>query len=138
MLAMSDGQDSGLDVDDDQAVAEELDDDRFDDDMIGYPPDRALASLEATAPIETGDVPQDSLEERLWREEPDDLTRADEAVEILEPHPDAAYDTDFAASSRFELAEEPTDDHELVGQIVDPDGSDPAEELAIHVVDEPG
>ena len=34
-----------------------------------FPPDHALASEEARVPGPFGDVPQDSLEERLWREE---------------------------------------------------------------------
>jgi hypothetical protein len=131
---MSDVYDAGVDVNDEQATAEELDDDRFEADKVDYPPDQALASLEAAAPIDTGDVPQDSLEERLWREEPDELPVADEVVELVEPHPDGGYDADFASEATFVLADEVPDDGELLGQAVDPDEAAPAEEAAIHIV----
>jgi hypothetical protein len=131
---------------DDQAIAEELDpdalDDADDDYPSDYPPDRALASQEARLPIDTGDVPQDSLEERLWREEPDVANPVgDAAVEIVDPHPDAGLDPDFAADARTEQAHEPDDDGLTADAYTSSSADDPgtpAEEAAIHVIDEDG
>jgi len=138
---MSD-QAGGIDPTDEQATAEALDGSELgtadDDYPIDYPPDHALASEEARAPIETGDVPMDSLEERIWREEPDQLPPDDGTmVELVEPHADAGLDPDFADASGAELAHQPTDDGTLVADGLDADPADqPAEELAIHVIDE--
>jgi hypothetical protein len=124
---VSDVQQSVPDPDDEQAVAEELDEDRFDGDITDYPPDHALASREAAAPIETGDVPQDSLEERIWREEPDELPPRDEPVLLADP------DADELQPDEVDRLDE---EKQLLGQDIDPEDTPSAEEAAVHVVDD--
>lgn len=134
----------GIDPSDEQATAEALDGselgDPDDDYPEDYPPDRALASEEARALTDLGDVPADSLEERIWREEPDQLPPDDgPRVELLEPHPDAGFDPDFADDSLGEVAHDRIYDGSLVADAFEDDeagrGDQSGEELAIHLVD---
>ena len=140
---MTDASTGGLDPDDDQAVAEALDPELNDWTDTGapadYPPDHALASAEARVVGPTGDVPLDSLEERLWREEPDVLPPADdERIELVEPHPGAGLDPDFEQGSLEEI-DAVDDDGQLSasGLLYAPEDVPPAEEVAVHVVDDP-
>ena len=133
---MSDAYDATRFTDDDQAVAEELDDDRFDGDKADYPPDHALASLEATTRIDNGDVPRDTLEERRWREQPDDLPAPDDSIRLIEPDPDAGHDAAFADLSAFAPGDDVGDGSELLGQATDPDSVPAAEEAAEHIIED--
>jgi hypothetical protein len=138
---MSDQVAGGIDPTDEQATAEALDgselDASNDDYPSDYPPDHALASEEARVPIDTGDVPADSLEERIWREEPDQLPPDDgPGIELVEPHADAGFDPDFADASIGEVGHVPLDDGTSTAEGVEYDRSDqPAEELAVHLLD---
>jgi len=136
---MSDPSSSAPDVDDEQATAEELDEDRFEDDLDDFPPDHPVG-LEAAAPIETGDVPQDSLEERLLREEPDVLQPPEQPdVDLIEPEPDGGFDPEFAAEANALVGSKPDPGGALVADGTDPtDGPYPAEEAAMHVIEPPG
>jgi len=136
---MSDPSNSAPDVEDEQATAEELEEDSFDN-LDDFPPDHPVG-LEAAAPIETGDVPQDSLEERLLREEPDVVVapNAQPDVDLIEPEPDGGFDPDFAAEANALVRSGPDPSGALVADGTDPaDGPYPAEEAAMHVVEPPG
>lgn len=136
--------DARLDIEDDQALAEAFDEDKRDtretDDAVDvddYASEVPLATLEARAPINAGDVPPDSLEDRLWREVPDRLPAAPQHhLQLVEAHPDFGFDPAFAAESEAEFAhagiEAPAAD------AVDAEGDlMSAEEAAMHEIREP-
>lgn len=130
-----------IDTNDDQFVAEEFDEDNLepDVDVDDWGPDHGLAVKEASVVLDSGDVPADSLDERLWREEPDVLRPDTRGFneELIEPHPDFGLDADFASESVAEFAHEVTDGI-AVGDVGGPlETLLPAEEAAIHVVDDP-
>lgn len=104
------------DPDDEQAIAEAIDEDEVDD--VEFPPDAPMGVEDygVTGAEERIDEP---LEERVAREVPDGRERpADVAIGLIDPDGDG-----------------PDETAELVGELGDtPDLS--AEEAAVHIVDE--
>ncbi len=84
-----------------------------------------------------GDVPQDSLEERLWREgpEPQLVVEDDVVVDVIEPDP--AMGIDGADELLYTEATDDEDDGQLTGTALvhEPDDLPAAEESALHVVE---
>jgi hypothetical protein len=115
------------DLGDDQQIAEALDEDELGDDLSDFPPEHGFASLEATVVTDTGDVPEDSLEEREWREDAgDEDERNPDPVELVDEEWGDPEDLD-------EVRDRP--DGELLGETGDLEPQS-AEEDAIHIVDE--
>ena len=128
----------------DQQRAEGLDDDK----LAGeYPPEEPLGVEEygTTAAEEAWDEP---LEERIAREEPDVPVPEDDGVELLQPDEGAHTDVeaDEVASvahaqpdERGPLSEEDvaSGDPTLRDVAQEREGAMPAEEAAVHVVEEP-
>ena len=81
-------QDAGVNPDDDQGLAERLDDeelgmtDTATGEVGSVASDHPLASMEATSVLGTGDVPADSVRERAWREEPEGAAAPDDDRDI--------------------------------------------------------
>jgi hypothetical protein len=117
------------DLGDDQQIAESLDEDEIGDDLSDFPPDHGVASLEATVVTDTGDVPEDSVEEREWRE-----WRADEDGDARNPDPVELIDDEWSDPGELDEERE-RPDGELLGETGDPEDQS-AEEDAVHVVDD--
>ena len=64
------GDGLGSDPADEQGTAEQFDQDEMEE-VVSYPPDRALASEEASQANANGELPPDSVAEREWRLEPE-------------------------------------------------------------------
>jgi len=120
---------------------------RFDDDKIGgdYPPDRPLGANEfGTTPAEQ--AVGEPLAERVAREEPDVLVPEDEPIELVAPDEGARPDTEGAevATAALDGLGPLSDDDPLAGDpslrdvATEHEGAIPAEEAAVHIVDEPG
>jgi hypothetical protein len=130
---MSEYGDAGPDVDDDQGIAEATDEDELGDSFDQFPADHALASIEAEYPLDNGDVPVDSVEERTWREVPDDPSldqRSDPAIELIE------VSSDGVDGETLDGLTSDYDEGELLGESTTRDRMVPAEEAAIHIVDD--
>jgi len=133
---MSDATATGPDAGDEQATAEAIDEDELEATADDYPPDAALASLEAAQPLPNGEVPPDSVAERSWREEPEVTEVAPAAVQLIEPHPDAGLDPDFAEEAAAGMPMTGSDDGELDATATPPSAAPvPAEESAVHIVE---
>ncbi len=127
----------------DQNLSEELDDDKV---GAEYPPEEPLGVDEyGTTPAE--EAWDEPLEERIAREEPDVLVPEDESLELVQPdegaHTDVEADEVAAVAHaepdrRGQLSEEDiaSGDTTLRDMTQEREGTVPAEEAALHIVEE--